>query len=291
MNLPANSTSRLLKHPNGQTTHVVVDDYTDPWTEPETILIQGGFARHSGFWYHWIPSLARHYRVIRRDTRGHGKSSAPGPDDDYEYALDTILAEIVDTLDQLNLTKVHFIGESTSGMLGEAFAAKFASRLHTLTIISTPAFLPPAALELFAFEYSSWPEACRQLGSRGWGERLARVPGTLSASDPEYEAWWLSQIAVSSGEGLAGYAEFLSSFDARPYLSQITVPVLILAPAKSAATSLEEQLGIASQVKDAKLVVVHGRGHEIYGDRAEDCLNAVSEFLLEVELQSSLGVD
>ncbi|KAL2825814.1 Alpha/Beta hydrolase protein [Aspergillus cavernicola] len=291
MNLPANSTSRLLKHPNGQTTHVVVDDYTDPWTEPETILIQGGFARHSGFWYHWIPSLARHYRVVRRDTRGHGKSSAPGPEDDYAYTLDTILEEIVDTLQQLNLCKVHFIGESTSGMLGEAFAARFASRLHSLTIISSPTHLPAAALELFSFGYPTWPEACRQLGSRGWGERLARVPGTLSASDPEYEVWWLDQIAISSGEGLAGYAEFLSSFDGRPFLAQISVPMLILAPARSAATSLEEQLEIARQVKDSKLVVIHGRGHEIYGDKAGDCLAAVSEFLLEVELRSSLDVN
>lgn len=52
MDVRANSTSLFRKHPNGQTTHVVVDDYTDPWTEPETILIQGGFARHSAFWYH-----------------------------------------------------------------------------------------------------------------------------------------------------------------------------------------------------------------------------------------------
>lgn len=288
--MPTNFNSQFLKHPNGQTTHVVVDDYTDPWAEPETILIQGGFARHSAFWYHWIPSLSRRYRVIRRDTRGHGKSSAPRLEDNYAYTLDTLLHEIVDTLDQLNVSKVHFIGESTSGMLGEAFAARFPSRLHSLTIISCPTHLPPAALELFAFEYPTWPEACRQVGSRGWGERLARIPGTLSASDPEYEAWWLSQIAVSSGEGLAGYAEFLASFDARPYLSQISVPMLILAPAKSAATSLEEQLRIARQVEDSKLVIIHGRGHEIYGDKAEDCLKAVSEFLLEVELRSSLDL-
>ncbi|OJJ05944.1 hypothetical protein ASPVEDRAFT_32283 [Aspergillus versicolor CBS 583.65] len=291
MALQNNSTSCFLKHPNGQLTHVVVDDYTDPWTEPETILIQGGFARHSAFWYHWIPFLARYYRVVRRDTRGHGKSSAPGPEDNYTYTLDTLLNEIIDTLHQLNVSKVHFIGESTSGMLGEALAARFPSRLHSLTIISSPTHLPAAALELFAFGYPSWPEACRQLGSKGWGEHLARIPGTLSASDRDYEAWWLSQIAVSSGEGLAGYAEFLSSFDARSYLADISVPMLILAPAKSAATSLEEQLDIARQVKDSKLVVIHGQGHEIYGDKAADCLNAVRGFLLEVQHRSSLNVE
>ncbi|KAJ9488591.1 hypothetical protein VN97_g4688 [Penicillium thymicola] len=287
MQTSPNSISRLLKHPNGQTTHLIVDDYTDQWVEPETVLIQGGFARHSAFWYHWIPSLARSYRVIRRDTRGHGKSSTPRPSDNYAYTLDTILSEIVDTLDQLGLQKVHFIGESTSGILGEAFAAKFPNRLHSLTICSSPTHLPPAALELFSFGYSSWPEACRELGSRGWGEHLARIPGTLSTTDPKYEAWWISNIATSSSEGLAGYAVFLSSLDARLFLSQISVPTLILAPAKSAATGLEEQLEIARQVKGAKLVIIHGAGHEIYADKSDNCIAAFTEFLSGLNFRGS----
>lgn len=127
----------------------------------------------------------------------------------YDYTLDTILGEIVDTLDQLGVEKVHLLGENTSGMLDEAFAAKFPERLHTLTICSSPPYLPPAALELFAFGHLSWPEAHRKLGSRGWGEHLARVPGTLAASDSAHEEWWLTQFSVSSGEGLAGYVNFL----------------------------------------------------------------------------------
>ncbi|KAF9883122.1 hypothetical protein FE257_004071 [Aspergillus nanangensis] len=283
MEVQLNSSSRLLTHLNGQTTHVIVDDYTDPWGNPKTVLIQGGFARHSEFWYHWIPALARQYRVVRRDTRGHGKSSTPVPGDGYQYTLETILSEIVDTLNQLGIEKVHFIGESTSGMLGEALAAKFPNRLYSLTIISSPLYLPPAALNLFSFGHSSWPEACRQLGSRGWAEHLARVPGTLSAADPNYEAWWISQIAASSSDGLAGYANFLSGFDARSYISDISVPMLILAPARSAATKLEEQLEIARQVQGSRLVVIYGAGHEIYVDRASDCLHAVHEFLSDID--------
>ncbi|KAJ5726903.1 hypothetical protein N7493_005930 [Penicillium malachiteum] len=278
-----NSSSRLFKHPNGQITHLIVDDYTDPWDNPKTVLIQGGFARHSAFWYHWVPSLARQYRVVRRDTRGHGKSSTPMPGDGYEYSLDTILSEIIDTLDQLGIDKVHFIGESTSGMLGEALAAKFPNRLYSLTIISSPLYLPPEALTLFSFGHSNWSEACRRLGSQGWGEHLARVPGTLSATDPNYEAWWISQIATNSSDGLAGYAEFLSKLDARSFLSDISVPMLILAPAKSAATKLEEQLEIAGQVPGSRLVVIYGAGHEVYVDKADDCLHAVQDFFSDIE--------
>jgi pimeloyl-ACP methyl ester carboxylesterase len=62
--------------------------------------------------------------VIRRDLRGHGYSSYPKTDEAYEYTSDIILDEILDTLDALGVEKVHFLGESTGGMLGEILAAR-----------------------------------------------------------------------------------------------------------------------------------------------------------------------
>lgn len=275
---------KLITHPNGQTTHYIDDSFTDPWKPCETILIQHGFARHAAFWYHWIPVLARKYRVIRRDARGHGHSSFPSPDSSYAYTLDTIVDEIIDTLDQLGLQKVHFLGESTSGMVGEALAASHPERLHSLIVCSSPTWLPPPALELFAFGHESWPAACRQLGSRGWGEALSRIPGTVSIPDPDYVQWWIDQVGISSGEGLAGYAQFLSTLDARPYLKDIRVPMLILAPANSAATKVEEQQALQKQVKGSQIEIIKGRGHEIYVERPEECQKAILRFLDGLQL-------
>ncbi|OQV00571.1 hypothetical protein CLAIMM_06051 [Cladophialophora immunda] len=269
---------RVITHPNGETSHVIVDDFTDPWLPRETILIQHGFGRHAAFWYHWIPVLARKYRVIRRDARGHGYSSTPN-ERIYDYSIDTICDEIVDTLDQLDVGQVHFLGESTSGMVGEAFTCKHPERVQSLIICSSPTFLPPAALSLFAFGHKDWPTACRELGSRGWAEALSRVPGTVSVDDEKYLSWWIDQVAVSSAEGLAGYAKFLSTLDSREYLPHIKAPMLILAPANSAATKLEEQRGIQQTVKHAHLEVINGRGHEIYVEMPEACQQALLAFL------------
>jgi pimeloyl-ACP methyl ester carboxylesterase len=155
-------------------------------------------------------------------------------------------------------------------VVGSILAARYPERLHSLIICSSPSFVPPAALELFSFGHSSWPVACRKLGSRGWGEALSKVPGTVSVPDSEYVKWWIDQVSVSDGEGLASYAEFLSGLDARPYYQDIKVPMLILAPAQSAATKLEEQRGIQDQVKGSQLVVIEGNGHEIYVEKAEE---------------------
>ena len=275
---------KIITHPNGQKTHVIVDDFTDPWLQRETILIQHGFARHAAFWYHWIPVLASKYRVVRRDARGHGYSSTPD-DHIYDYSIDTICDEIIDTLDQLEIEQVHFLGESTSGMVGEILATKHPDRLRSLIICSTPTFLPPVALSLFAFGHKDWPTACRELGSKGWAEELAKVPGTVSIPDQDYILWWISQVAISSAEGLAGYANFLSSLDSREYLPKIKVPMLILAPANSVATKLEEQQQIQEIVKHAQLEVINGRGHEIYVEVPEKCQRAVLAFLARLNGQ------
>ena len=50
-------------------------DYTDPWRNAPTIVLQHGFARSSKFWYQWVPYLSRFYKVIRTDLRGLGRSS------------------------------------------------------------------------------------------------------------------------------------------------------------------------------------------------------------------------
>jgi pimeloyl-ACP methyl ester carboxylesterase len=51
--------------------HYEVDDYTDPWTQPETVLLLHGNAESAAMWFGWVPTLARHFRVVRTDMRGH----------------------------------------------------------------------------------------------------------------------------------------------------------------------------------------------------------------------------
>jgi pimeloyl-ACP methyl ester carboxylesterase len=105
------------------------------------------------------------------------------------------------------------------------------------------------------------------------------VPGTVSIPDPEYVKWWIEPVGIASGEGLPGYADFLSKIDSRPYLEQIRIPMLILTPARSVTTKLEEQNLIQAKVADPQLVVIHGTSHEIYVEMAEECQRAVYTFL------------
>ena len=277
--------SQFVVHPNGQKTHFIVDDFTDPWKPAKTILIQPGFGRHSAFWYHWIPTLARQYRVIRRDLRGHGYSSCPAPGSGYDYSLDAVLAEIVDLLDQLKIDKVHFLGESTGGMIGVAFAARHAGRCLSLTTCSTPTHIPEWAKVDWAQGHTDWPTACREMGSEAFMLGLSKLPGGVGQPDPEYTKWWLKQIGVSPAEGFAQYAEFLSTLEIRPFHEEIgkaKLPVLILGPTNSRMTSSEDQQKQRDSIQGSKFVPIDGFGHEIFIDKADECQKALLAFLAPI---------
>lgn len=275
----SNGKRQYITHKNGLTTAYIQDSFTDPWKKSETILIQHGFCRNADHFYHWVPALARNYNVIRRDLRGHGYSDYPSAGRNYDYSLATILDEIKDTLDQLGIEKAHLLGESTSGMLFEAFAATYPDYVLSLTVCSSPTYLPPSGQQFLAFGEISWPEACRKLGSRGWAERLTGAQGTVASNDKDYIRWWIDTVSISHGEGLAGYAEFLSNLDARPFLSQIKAPMLILAPNNSAMITMQAMEELAAAVPTATLVPIDAAGHEIYSGAAEACQKAVLEFL------------
>lgn len=143
-----------------------------------TILIQHGFGRTAENFCHWVPALARSYNVIRRELRGYGGSSFSNPDQggSCDYSTATIVDETKDTPDQLGIGKVHFVGESTSGMLVEIFAATYPGRVLSVIIYSSSTHIPLAGQQFLAFVMSSWPEACRRLGSRGC--TTVRLPST-----------------------------------------------------------------------------------------------------------------
>ena len=52
-----------------------IDDYTDPWRTPQSVLMIHGFTESTPAWLRWVPGLARDYRVIRYDQVGFGQSA------------------------------------------------------------------------------------------------------------------------------------------------------------------------------------------------------------------------
>ncbi|MDI9977180.1 alpha/beta fold hydrolase [Rhodococcus sp. IEGM 1307] len=262
---------------NGYDTWYEDDCFCDPWrTDIETILIQPGFGRNSQFWYHWIPRLAGRYRVIRRDLRGHGKSADGGT---APWTFDQLVDDLSRFIDVLSLGRVHVLGESTGGMLAVGLAHGHPDQVQSLTLCSSPTTIDGAGQQFFAGSHNTWQDALESLGAEGFAKWLVSQTGTAVCEDALQSQWWIDQFSSASTTALIGYSTVISGVDVAPLLPQLTVPSLVLAPTRSSATSLLEQLSIAAAIPGARVVTVDGAGHEIYADEADVTSAAYLNFL------------
>jgi pimeloyl-ACP methyl ester carboxylesterase len=257
--------------------HFEVDDYTDPWLGlGDTVWLQHGVGRSSRFWYHWVPTLARNYRVVRRDMRGHGQSADPGPD--YTWSIDDLLLDMKGFLDEMGLERVHYVGESIGGILGIAFAAKWPERFKSLTVCSSPTAIRPSARTALTGGERELGSELARLGGGGWVKVLIEHK-VISGKSPEHIEWVVKEWSKTPTHVLRGINRMLASADITPLLPQVKVPTLVLAPSRSPLTSLGDQLTIRTSIPDARIAVVEGPSHEIYVDEPEQCISAFLNFL------------
>jgi pimeloyl-ACP methyl ester carboxylesterase len=262
---------------NGCEMYYEIDDYTDPWlSSKETVWLQHGVGRSTKFWYHWVPALARDYRVLRRDMRGHGQSADPGPN--HVWSIDELVNDMRAFMDAIGLQQAHYVGESIGGILGVVFAARWPERLKSLTICNSPTTIRRAGGEALSGRYGDVRSALAAEGSKGWG-RLLIEQKIISGKDPRHIEWVLNEWAKTPTHVLQGITRTLDGADTTPMLPQIQAPTLVLAPARSPITPLSDQIAMRTLIPKARIAVVEGPGHEIYVDEPEECISALLKFL------------
>ena len=78
-----------------------------------------------------LDSIAKHFRVIAMDVRGHGKSAKPHSRDAYGR---NILLDIGRLMDHLTIEKAHLVGYSMGGEITLAFLLSFPERVSKAVV-------------------------------------------------------------------------------------------------------------------------------------------------------------
>ena len=114
-----------------------IDDFTEPWRDAPVLLLLHAAMGSAKRYYAWVPPLARHYRVVRMDLRGHGNS--PVPSADHELTLERLVADVAELMDHLGCPSTHVVGNSAGGYLGQQLAMNHGDRVRSLMLFgSTP---------------------------------------------------------------------------------------------------------------------------------------------------------
>jgi pimeloyl-ACP methyl ester carboxylesterase len=97
------------------------------------LLLVHGLAGSTSWWDSVVPMLARHFRLIRVDLRGHGKS--PSPRQGYDTV--TQARGVAAVLDSLDISRFSVVGHSTGGYVATALAEQRRDAVVALTVIDT----------------------------------------------------------------------------------------------------------------------------------------------------------
>jgi len=263
------------------TLHYRVDDFTDPWRNAGTILLQHGYARSSRFWFGWVPHLARFYKVVRPDLRGHGESPV-----DFNPATDSTLAGYVDdvlaALDELGLDAVHYCGESFGGVIGMVLAAEHPERVRTLSMVSAPVYQNQKSQEAYAAGFPTREEALRTLGTVKWAEAIYGAPDFFpEGTDPELRKWYVGEIGKSDAEVLCGLNGLLRHATVRDHLPRIEAPVLSLYPTAGLLTGSEQEALLAEGIRNLRMIHLPTRSHALLTLYPAECARHVLDFVAQ----------
>src|SRR5204863_3173883 len=130
-----------------------------------------------------VPYLSRFYKIVRPDLRGLGQSEIP---DDLETGLnvDAYIDDLLALIDLLGGRPIHYCGESLGGILGMVLAAEHPERLRTLSLVAAPLLINQDTQRAFAFNYPTWQEALRTMGSRKWADAANAATRFPEGTDP-----------------------------------------------------------------------------------------------------------
>jgi 3-oxoadipate enol-lactonase len=248
----------------------MIDDFTNPWKRAPSLLLLHAAMGSSRRYYAWVPPLARHYRVVRMDLRGHGDSEVPPPDP--PLTLERLVRDVIELIDHLGLAETHIVGNSAGGYLGQQLAMNNGERVRSLMLFgSTPGLKNSQA--------AGWIPQIAAKGLRGFlAETIAeRLP--LAEVDPGLVEWFLDEAAKNDPAYIGRFVLLMASYDWSDEVGAIRCPTLVVVPGAEPIGSTANYEPFRRLVPDVEMRVYDGAPHNICDAYPDRCAADVLDFL------------
>jgi len=101
----------------------------------QPVVLVHGVGSNLQSWNRVVERLAPHYRTIRMDLRGHGRSSKIRE----TYSLERFAEDIIAVMDAEGIAKAHLVGFSLGGLIGQCLALNWPDRFDKVALLSAVA--------------------------------------------------------------------------------------------------------------------------------------------------------
>jgi 3-oxoadipate enol-lactonase len=232
------------------------------------IALSSSLGTTNELWDPQAAELAKSFRVLRYDHRGHGRSDVPpGP-----YTVERLSTDVVELLDRLGVGSVTFCGLSLGGAVGMWLSSRMPERVERLVLCCTSA--------RFA-DREFWLERARTVRERGVAAVADVVlerwfTAAFRAKEPETVERFRGLLLSTPREGYAACCDALAEWDFRDELRTIGAPTLVVVAEHDLSAPPEHGELIARRVLGAGLVAVLGAAHLANVEQPEAITQAIA---------------
>lgn len=253
---------------NGIRLHVREDG--DPTGAP--VVFANALGTNLDVWDAVVAQLPAGLRILRYDSRGHGKSDVPpGP-----YAMGTLIRDAEALLDALDIRDAVFVGLSMGGMVAQGLAVKRLDQVRALVLSQTAAKIATPAQ---------------------WAERIAAVQagGVAALSDALMARWFTKRFrdtpeaqavrAMMEAQDPAGYAACCAAISGTDFYtptSGLRLPCLGIAASEDGSTPPDLVRETVDLIPGARFELMRRAGHMAPVEQPAAYAALLTSFLKEI---------
>lgn len=240
------------------------------------VLLIHGLGSSTRDWEYQIPELARHYRVIALDVRGHGRSDKPRE----RYSIKGFADDVAALIEHLTLPPVHLVGISMGGMIGFQLGVDRPELLKSLCIVNSGPEVKAKSARDYIEIAKRW-SLSRLLSL----DTIAKALGKLLFPKPE-QAELRQKILQRWPQN--DKRAYLASLDAiigwgvRERLARISCPTLVITADRD-YTPVAQKQAYVDEMPNARLLVIEDSRHATPLDQPDHFNSSLLAFLGEVE--------
>jgi 3-oxoadipate enol-lactonase len=243
--------TRLAELPGRGTTRVW--ECAGPPGAETLMLIHGVTFTAELNWAKVIPTLARHFRVIALDLRGHGDGIPAGP----RFRLEDCADDVAALAGALGVGRFTAVGYSMGGMVAQLLYRRHAPLLSGLVLCATARnVLGSPAERLAALTLPTtaaalqWNPLLRPMSAEILGMALIGP-----VDDPATARWARDQLRRTTLATAISAIQAVCEFTSHTWIGQVDVPAAVVVTARDRIVPVSRQMKLARAIPGAS---VHG---------------------------------
>ncbi|HTT14475.1 MAG TPA: alpha/beta fold hydrolase [Thermoplasmata archaeon] len=250
---------------------------------PPVVLLHGAAGSHT-VWNGVVGRLAKKYRVLAPDLRGHGKSPAPAGS---TYSFEEMMADVLHFADGRSIDSAHWVGLSGGALLALRIALDAPERTRSLTMISGAAYVDAHTRSIA----ERWSDLYAKEGGDAFALRLLK--------DLYYPDWVEAHLEVADelrrevkrrdfGPAVA-WGRAMAKFDEKNRIASVRAPTLIVQAMDDQVVDASHGRILRQSILHAQMRILANTGHLVPVERPAETIEAIEALVDGAEAARASG--